>query len=243
MSSFSVSLRARSPINISLDRWLSQYDKYLADEDTIDSVFGFAEHSPMYGGRIWSGPELLYKEYQTLKDVGIGFRIPFTSTIVDREKYEASYDLLSTYHEEGNSIITVSDELAIWVKEDFPKYKLEASVIKNAKDGAIDELLDIYDTIVLPMSLNLDIPTLESIQDKDRVRLFMNAGCALHCKSKICYPTISKINARIPGSKFLCSKDITPRAHDGLTKFDVQVYKDLGFSKFKLVTDIQGNAY
>jgi hypothetical protein len=39
--------------------------------------------------------------------------------------------LLHQYHGKGNSVITVSDELAGWIRADFPQYEIEASVIKD----------------------------------------------------------------------------------------------------------------
>ena len=68
-------------------------------------------------------------------------------------------------------------------------------MIKNIDSLAkIDKAAGIYDSIILPMSANEDEAFLVSIGNKAQITLFANAGCALTCPSKICYPSISKAN-------------------------------------------------
>ena len=96
------------------------------------------------------------------------------------------------YHRPCNSVIVTNDDLARWIQQDFPNYQVDASVIKNIKTHQkIDEALKLYDSIVLPMSLNEDLEFLEKIEAKDRITLFANAGCALTCTSKLCYRSLS----------------------------------------------------
>ena len=44
----------------------------------IDSVFGFVERTPLYGGRIFEGAELTPRDVESLYEVGIGVRLPFS---------------------------------------------------------------------------------------------------------------------------------------------------------------------
>jgi len=65
---------------------------------------------------------------------------------------------------------------------------IDASVIKNIKTHRkTNDVLELYDSVVLPMRLNKDFDFLEKIEAKDRITLFANAGCALTCPSKLCY--------------------------------------------------------
>jgi len=202
---------------------------------SIDSVFGFVESSSLYGGRPFVRPEMTDHDVQQMYHAGIGLRIPFSNLYVEREEYEANKKLLLKYHRKGNSVITTNDDLARWIREDFPSYQIEASVIKNIKThDEIQQALEIYDTVVLPMVINQDMKFLEQVENKEHVTLFANAGCALTCPSKICYPSISKMN-KFNGAKFMCSQDIKHRDMIGVIDFDLQALSDLGFERFKVL--------
>jgi collagenase-like PrtC family protease len=154
---------------------------------------------------------------------------------VERSEYEQNRPLLQKYHAPCNSIIATNDDLARWVRQDFPKYRIDASVIKNIKTHRkIEQALNLYDSIVLPMRLNEDLDFLEKIEAKDRITLFANAGCALTCPSKLCYLSISKMN-KGKGGKFQCSQPIKERENLGMVDFPLQPYIDRGFHRFKLL--------
>lgn len=202
----------------------------------IDSVFGFVEQSTLYGGREFLGPELLDPDVLNLYQVGIGLRLPLTNHYVEREEYEATRPLLEKYHRERNAAIVTNDDLARWIRADFPKYRIEASVIKNlATPAKIMGAMSLYDTVVLPMSLNYETELLRSLEHKERITLFANAGCALTCPSKICYPSISKSNKYKGPSEFQCSQPLKERQRKGMVDFDLDALQALGFSRFKLL--------
>lgn len=207
---------------------------------SIDSVFGFVEKSPLYGGRVFTKPELTPYDVHELYYAGIGVRLPLTNHTVEAEDYDASMSLLDRYHRDGNAAIVTNDKLAEWIRRDFPKYRIEASVIKNLKThDRITRALDIYDTVVLPMELNEDDAFLEGVPEKERVTLFANAGCALTCPSKICYMSISKIN-RTGEGEFMCSQPLKDRETLGMVDFDLSHLQSLGFSRFKLLRSRSG---
>lgn len=207
----------------------------------IDSVFGFVERSTMYGGRMFFDRQLSDADVLELNDNGIGLRIPFTNHTIEREEYEANQALLEKYHTQPNSVIVTNDDLARWVRQDFPGYSIEASVIKNVTSlRKLQSALDIYDTVVLPMILNYKHEFLESIEDKDRIRLFANAGCALTCPSRICYASISAFN-KFKGGEFQCSQPIKQRELMGMVDFDIEELSALGFHRFKLLRARPGN--
>jgi len=206
----------------------------------IDSVFGFVERSPLYGGRAFIGRELSHRDVMQLNSAGIGLRIPMSNHFVSAEEYQKSMRLLSRYHRKINSVIITNDDLAKWIRQDFPDYRLDASVIKNVKTyGKIESALKLYDSVVLPMRLNEDLEFLEKIETKDRITLFANAGCALTCPSKLCYRSISKIN-KGNGGEFECSQPIKDRDLYGMVDFPLQPYIDIGFRHFKLLRSRPG---
>lgn len=235
-----VSCRGKNT-SIPIKDWLSQYDSL---DLNITSVFGFFEEfSPLYGGRIYSGAEISDDDVSYLYSHGLSLKLTLTANKATREEYEDSKELLDKYHKEGNTVAVVNDDLARWIKEDYPKYLVEASVIKNTKFSQIEDVLSLYDVVVLPMFMNDDIEQLKEVKQKDKVILFGNAGCAYNCPSKICYPSMSKINKKEEAPQFLCSQQTIPRPEVGLHFFDLDLLKKLGFNSFKFVTVIRGWGY
>jgi len=201
----------------------------------VDSVFGFVEKSTLYGGRQFVEPELNDDDVKQLNKNRIGLRIPFTNHYATKEEYIENRELLEKYHKKGNAVIATNDGLAKWIRNDFPKYRIEASVIKNINThDKIIEAMEIYDTVVLPMNLNQNLEFLKKTKNKKRITLFANAGCALNCPSKICYPSTSKYN-KFQGDEFKCSQTLKYRKLNGMIDFDLEELVGIGFSRFKLL--------
>jgi len=201
----------------------------------IDSLFGFVERSTLYGGRGFQRRELSDRDVSQLNKGGIGLRLPMSNHYVEYDEYRENKPILRKYHREGNSIIATNDDLAKWVRQDFPDYRIDASVIKNIKTHEqIEEAMELYDSVVLPMWINEDLGFLKDIRDKDKITLFANAGCALTCPSKTCYVSISKIN-KGGDSEFICSQKLKPRDMHGMVDFPLEPYIELGFHRFKLL--------
>jgi len=201
----------------------------------IDSLFGFVERSTLYGGRGFQRRELSDRDVSQLNNGGIGLRLPMSNHYVEYDEYKENKPILRKYHREGNSIIATNDDLAKWVRQDFPDYRIDASVIKNIKTHEqIEEAMELYDSVVLPMRINEDLELLKDIRDKDKITLFANAGCALTCPSKTCYVSISKIN-KGGDNEFICSQKLKPRDMHGMVDFPLEPYIELGFHRFKLL--------
>ena len=85
------------------------------------------------------------------------------------------------------------------------------------------------------MKSNDDLEFLSTIEDKDRITLFANAGCAFTCPSKTCYASVSKINKGDGSREFQCSRSIKERESLGMIDFDLEPLRELGFHRFKLL--------
>lgn len=206
----------------------------------IDSVFGFVEHTTLYGGRAYVRPELTPHDVNELYFANIGVRLPLTNHYVEEAEYEAAKPMLTRFHRDGNAAIVTNDDLAKWIRRDFPKYRIEASVIKNINSyQRVGAALDLYDTIVIPMELNEDEAFLAGLPEKKRITLFANAGCALTCPSKICYVSFSKYNKTLSG-ELKCSQTLKERDMMGMIDFDLAHLQELGFSRFKLLRSRPG---
>jgi hypothetical protein len=203
----------------------------------IDSVFGFVERCSLYGGRVFKYPQISDRDVQWLNENNIGLRIPLTNHFVKRYEYNFYQALLEKYHHPLNSVIITEDKLAGWIKKDFPLYTIEASVIKNINSiEKLEKAWPFYDTVVLPMPCNDDIDFLKSIDQKERIRLFANAGCAYTCPSRICYRSFSQVN-KFGGAKSQCSIPLKERDAKGMIDFDLQPFIELGFHQFKLLRE------
>jgi len=209
--------------------------------EKIESVFGFVEHSTLYGGRFFQARQLSDTDVKQLNEMGLGIRIPLTNHFASKDELEENRTFLKKYHHPLNSVICTNDDLATWIRHEYSDYDIEASVIKNiTKLDQIDEALKIYDTVVLPMASNDDDALLDSIVDKSRIRLFANAGCAYTCPARICYKSFSKFNKTLSG-ELKCSQDHKERAMKGMIDFDLAPLREKGFHKFKLLQARVGN--
>ena len=215
--------------------------------DQIESFFGFTTYTSLYGGRIWNndrvnGAELSNYDLRSMYKMNIALRLPLTNHDASLEEYKSNLPFLEKHYRPGNAVIVTNDNLAQWIRTDFPDYHLEASVIKNIRSlKKIEKAVKIYDTVVLPMSCNEDEPFLRSIEDKSIIRLFANAGCALTCPSKLCYPSISRANKVKDSALFQCSQPLKYRELLGMVDFDLDYLQSLGFQRFKLLRAQKGD--
>ncbi len=232
-ATYTISARGKHPDAPVFGYLRNQYGNVRLAE--IDSLFGFVERSVLYGGRAFRQRELSDRDVEQLNSAGIGLRLPLSNHFVERAEYERNLPFLHKYHRPGNSVIVTNDDLARWVRRDFPFYRIDASVIKNLKTHRkIDEALQLYDSVVLPMQINEDLDFLERIEAKDRITLFANAGCALTCPSKLCYISFSRFN-KVGHGEIECSRSLKERYVMGMVDFPLQAFIDLGFHRFKLL--------
>jgi len=207
----------------------------------IESLFGFVEKSSLYGGRVFNQRELSDRDVAQLNNAGIGVRLPLSNHFVTREDYEMNRGLLDKYHRKPNSVIVTNDDLARWIGEDFPAYRIDASVIKNIDNARkLEKALKIYDEVVLPMTSNEDTEFLQSIEEPERITLFANAGCAFTCPSKTCYVSVSKLNKAVPDARFQCSQSMKERELLGMLDFELDSLVEMGFRSFKLLRSRPG---
>ncbi len=218
--------------------------------DDIDSVFGFTDrYCPLYGGRSYDAYEpakiqITDEELRWMYDTGINLKLAVSAPKVSRHEYLSCRSFFDHYYRKGNTLIITNDRFAEWVREDYPDYLIEASVIRDTNNQeAIKTATVIYDYIVIPIILNDDTIFLENIEDKEQIRLFVNTECSYNCLSKICYSVQSNINKKYKRiDKFQCSVGLVPRAHVNAQRdwenwyFDIDSYIAMGFRSFKVLT-------
>lgn len=250
-----ISCSVRKPPHIPLNDWLvfmishaKNHSNFEFDFNDIDYIFGKSEEiSALWGGRVASDTNFTRVDTYVAYDKGIGIKLPLSTKSFTEQSYKNSKFLLKAYHKEGNAILTGTDALAERIKNDYPKYKIEASAVFDITTKAkLDKKVssNLYDTIVLPICMNDDIEFLKNIKDKDQIRLFMNAECSYTCPQKVCYGSMTKINQGkvVPDSMKCSHYDLNmPRTkYDDSVDwnnfyFDKSIYDNIGFSNYKLV--------
>lgn len=220
----------------------------------IDSVFGFLEASSLYSGRPFVYSQISDADLAAMEKLRIGLRIPCTNHFLTKQEYREHIPFFEKYQREGNSVICTNDQLAAWIRRDFPLYQIEASILKEIKSHeGIDRALELYDRVILPMNLNYNVAFLSSIRHKERITLFGNGGCALTCPKRICYEYISRTNKKLASQKLLhrhttilfrmglstrwCSNRLHPRFLKGMVDFDLEALYNLGFRRFKMLRE------
>lgn len=229
---FSISARGK-PERLPMSQFVNSY----FSDVPIRSIFGFRERVNLYGGRLFLSPEISEADIRWMYDQNIGYRIPLQTIQANYKDYQNARTFLAKYHRKGNSVILVRHDLARWIREDFPLFEIEASVIHRIKNVTpIQTLLQTFDVIVLHPTLNDKPELLSSIVNKDRTRLFVNAGCMYSCPTMGCYKTIAAQNQGISGSMpRSCALHHEPGliAQVHFHTFDLQELINLGFTKFK----------
>jgi hypothetical protein len=236
---FTVSARGKPP-GLPVLRFLARHFPAVPVAQ-LDSVFGFVEGTSLYGGRVFREPELNPRDLEVMYEVGIGLRLPLSNHFVDEAEYARNRYFLERHHRAGNSVIVTNDDLARWIRRDYPAYRIEASVIKHLQTYArIDAALEIYDTAILPMECCEQPEFLAGIERKERITLFANAGCALTCPARICYVAVSRRNKGQSGGEWRCSQPLKDRELRGMVDFDLDLLVQLGFRRFKLLRSQPG---
>ena len=224
-------------IGPNLDVLTALHNRYHRFGGVIKSVYAcvWNHFSPLYGGRSYAEVNSLSeKQIYQLRDKGIFLDIPLSNDFFTLEDYKASKSLLKKFHIEGNAVICVNDELARMVRNDFPKYSLRASMIKDIQTPqAITEALSLYDHITLRMTYHDNKEFLQSIAEKEQVILFANSKCEYHCEMN-CLKPFSK---RIKKDKFTPLKCWRKEHNLPITpymEFDLSDRRFRGFKIFKL---------
>ena len=198
----------------------------------IESVYGFTEEwIPMYGGRSFKeGYNLTDQNLADLYNAGIAYRIPLTNLLTTPDDYKQCMPFLDKHHRDLNSVIVSNKKIAEWIKEDFPRYKIECSTIRNYTPPQIDKILDqgLFDSVVLSARFNPS-DEIEKIKNKDKVIVFANSKCGWTCMTPTCYMQVSQFNKKIPETHE-CSKG---GSFDKVI-FNIDRLVDMGFVQFKL---------
>lgn len=219
------------------DAPVALYNRYHGFGGNIKAAYAFVwgMYSPLYGGRGYHRHNSLSPDQVALlRKHGVFLYIPMSNHFFSLEDYKQSRELLERYHMDGNGVICVNDELAEAIRNDYPKYKLEASMIKNIKTHEeIGKAFRLYDLVTLRMALNDDEVFLQSLPQKERIVLFGNSKCEYHCEMNCLLPFSKRLKAD-KDSPLVCWRREKGLPIAAYMEFDLDDSRFSGFTTFKL---------
>ena len=166
------------------------YEKYpeITRNDTcIYSFFG------VFPNAIWNGGGTYFDALNTnIKDMkkvrnfynkkGISIVFTFTNSLITEEHLNDEYcnQMLEIFDNGMNEVLVVSPILEKYIRENYPRYKINRSVINTEK---IPFLLGDYHLSVISKFKNKDFEYLNSLtsEEKSRTELLCNEYCINNC--------------------------------------------------------------
>ena len=176
---FTVSARYHHPLEIV--RLFERYDAL----SQLKRVFGFLFDSPLNGGR----PRGMCSPYpmeviDQLNDAGVGYSFTLTNTTVSSEYLEDTHtnEILRRYERPINGVIVANDQIAQFIREKYPRYRLRASCIYNfIKPDEINDACERFDEVCCFPEVNDNEETLRAIKRPEKVTLFATSVCLNLC--------------------------------------------------------------
>ena len=272
MIKFSIPFRSRvrfDPFEVHVGKQLARVgiigNNYPKLYTHVDSVYGFAKPTPLNGGRSNFNIELTVRDIEVAYSNKIKVRVPLTTTepTIESYEHETSREVLQMLSDVRGGAIVASDELAHWIRKDYPNISIEASAIHDIDTNEkVQEKLKLYNTVCLPVKMSMykdDI--IAGIDNKERVRLFATNECSFNCPKKSCYKMISRMaknnflkhdgeedKMEEERNNYFCSTFVLNK--DGTQKypredwwdhglvFDIKHLSELGYDRFKIANGV-----
>lgn len=169
---------------------LDIYEKFpyaVRENTTIYSFFG------IFPNGIWNGGGTCFDykntSKQTMKKVrdfynkrGIVVTFTFTNTLLKEEHLHDEYcnQMLEIFHNGMNEVLVASPILEKYIRENYPKYKINRSIINTEK---VPFLLGDYHLSVVSKFKNKDFKFLNNLteEEKSRTEILCNEFCIDNC--------------------------------------------------------------
>lgn len=165
----------------------TKFPYVLREETCIHSFFGIFPNAIWNGGgHIFHYKNSSLKEMKKVRDFynkkGISIAFTFTNQLITKEHLNDPYcnQMLEIFHNGMNEILVVSNELEKYIREKFPKYKINRSIINTEK---IPFLLDDYNLSVMSKFKNRDFEFINnlSMEERSKTELLCNEFCVNNC--------------------------------------------------------------
>ena len=182
-------LRRNFPLNMLMVSFLEQKPEYFREGVKIASFFGEFPTSLWNGGRqsLRDQCDAGYVRYviNAVNSKGVAVRYTYTNMMLNQEDVKDSYcNFCMKAADNGmNEVIVFSPVLEQYVREHYPKFKLNSSTCKEIRniDLVNEELRKDYHLVVLDYNFNNRFEELDKIEDKGRCEILVNAVCIPNC--------------------------------------------------------------
>lgn len=181
--------RNNFPLNMVFMSMLKEFPQFFREGIEIGSFFGEFPTSLWNGGR-YDNDDQCNAEYikQVIKHInaqGVPIRYTFTNPLLTEEDLADEYcNFCMKAADNGmNEVLVVSPLLEQYIREKYPRFKINSSTCKEIKnmDALNEELKKDYNLVVLDYNLNNQFDLLEQIQDKGRCEILVNSCCIPNC--------------------------------------------------------------
>ena len=163
------------------------HPEVIRPETCIHSFFGIFPNAIWNGGGYVNYYEntkssVMKKTRDFYNKKGIPIAFTFTNQLITKEHLNDPYcnQMLEIFHNGMNEILVVSNELEKYIREKFPKYKINRSIINTEK---IPFLLEDYNLSVMSKFKNRDFEFINnlSMEERSKTELLCNEFCVNNC--------------------------------------------------------------
>lgn len=182
-------LRYNFPLNMSLLTMKKRNPEWFMDNVEIGSIFGEFPTSRWNGGRFSGGDQcdaaFVRNVVMAINAFGVPIRYTYTNPLINEFDLDDEYCnyCMDVANNGMNEVLVFSPILEEYIREKYPKYKINSSTCKEIRDidGLNAELDKDYALVVLDYNLNNKFDLLEKIEKKDKIELLVNACCVPDC--------------------------------------------------------------
>lgn len=222
-------------------------EKFYSDFE-ISSIYGAPLNALWNGGRYQYNQTAISEDFilKFLKINNISCSLIFSNSLLEEKHLSDTYcnSLLQKFNNENNSIVLASNILEIYIRKNFPNYKIISSTTKclNNEEDQLNELNKNYDIVVLDYNHNNNFDFLKQLPNKHKCEFLINPVCIPRCQyRKQHYENIS-LQVLDPSIKPFKCKNATCRIFE-YTKnnplfisrdFIKNIYIPMGFKHFKI---------
>jgi hypothetical protein len=220
----------------------------------IKTIFGSFPGAIWNGGSIFNTRPVSNKQemdfyFGLYEKLNIPLQITFTNPFITENQCLDTYcnAILKTFHNGKHSILVSNPILENYIKINYPKYKIDRSVVNTAKDENWMNLLDTqYNRIVLPRRHNNNFQLLENIHSeyRNRIEIICNEDCPANCpRINTHYNAFAKVTLfENPEEECVQCTNLEKannlfgiKAQDIISYQDIKnIYEKLGYTEFKL---------
>lgn len=170
---------------------LENCPQYFREGVEIASIYGTFPQSLWNGGRATTGlcdTKFADIVIRTLNKHGIPLRFTFTNPMLEEKHLSDKFcnDIMKLADNGMNEVIVNSPLLEDYIRKTYPNYKLTSSTCKRITepDKLLEEMKKDYSIVVLDYDFNNRFDILETLPDKERMEILVNACCDPECSRR-----------------------------------------------------------